>query len=61
MERFDPLREIELSERSSLAQDEERMSGQIALFRRVVQARRRARTRELDLLFSRIDAVLRSA
>lgn len=61
MERFDPLREIELTERISQAQDEERMGGQIALFRRVVQARRRARTRELDLLFSRIDAVLRSA
>ncbi len=58
---FDPTWEIELSERSVAALDQEELSPLISLFRRVVEANRRARSRHLDLLLARIDVTLRSA
>ena len=61
MERFDPTREIELSVRSVHALDGEQGAPQLELFRRVVEARKQARRRNLDLLFARIDSALRSA
>lgn len=57
----DPVRELEMTERSWQAMTREARQPQTELHRRIIDARNRARSNDLDALLRRIAATLSAA